>query len=160
MAAWPELDDAVAAARAGDLPRLQALVDWPLCGIAVMARAMPDVLEPDRATITAAGLAELDAAGSDLDVVTDVLRPVISTLVGARSVRPATPAERDSTLARLRVGPAQPGLTPAQVDRIAGLRGRAALMTEVYVVQNPDGDLPVARAADTGRLVLVLDDEE
>lgn len=34
MTAWPELDEAIAAARAGDLPRLQALVDWPLCGIA------------------------------------------------------------------------------------------------------------------------------
>jgi hypothetical protein len=157
MSTWPQLDAATDAARAGDEDTLRALIDWSLSGITVVTTALPDVMEPDRAVVAAAGLAELDAAATDPDVVALVLPPIIEALAGAVATRPATPDEREVVLDRLRIGPVPDGLTPAQLERIDELRSRADRLSDVYVVEHPGDDLPVARAADTGRLVVILD---
>jgi hypothetical protein len=151
------ITQAVVAARAEDLDALGRLVDWPLTGAAQVASSLSGVDERDRAAGAASGLAELTAAAGRPDLVAEILRPVAAGLAGAREVRPAGPQERAAALAALQVPAVPAGLTEQQVAALDELRARAAALTEVYVVMGVAADVPVARAADTGLLVLLLD---
>jgi hypothetical protein len=149
---------AIRAARDGDLAGLAGSVDWELSAAADLARSLPLVFEDDRARVLASGLAEVDAAAGDPDLARDVLEPVRERLAAARAVHPADPALRAATLDRLRVPDAPPGLSAEQAARFDRMRERAAALTDVYVVDTDLGPLPLVVAADSGRLVLLVDD--
>jgi hypothetical protein len=149
---------AIRAARDGDEARLTASIDWALTAAADMVRRLPSIFEEDRARVLASGLAELDAAAGDPYLARDVLDPVRERLAVARAVQPADAGTRAEALARLRVPETLPGLTAEQAARFDRLRERAAALTDVYVVDTDLGPLPLVVAADTGRLVLLVDD--
>ena len=151
------LAQAIEAARSGDEPALRALIDWPLSGIAVVAESLRSVDESDRTEAVTSGLAELDAASGDPAVVELILTPVAARLAAARTIEPASPRLRAEVLDRLRVPGVPSGLTESQTRRISDLRARAAGIDEVYVIDDDEGELPIARTPDTGRLVLLLD---
>jgi hypothetical protein len=58
-----------AAAEAGDLDALHALVDWHLTGAAAQAEALQDVDPEDRELIAARGRDEIERSAVDPDVV-------------------------------------------------------------------------------------------
>ena len=151
------LTAAVTAARSGDLDRLRGLVDWPLTGAGQVAQALPDVLERDRAEVAASGLAELDAAATDASVVDEIIPPLAERLANEHEVRAADVSTTSAALAALQVPPPPPGLSEAQRERLIELSARAAALTDVYVIVDDQGEMPVVVAADAGRLVLVLD---
>ena len=148
---------AVTAAREDDLDRLRGLVDWPLTGVGQMAQSLAGVLERDRERVTASGLAELDAAAADPSMVEEILRPLARRLAGARDIGPAGEPARSAALAVLRVPPLPPGLNQAQRHRMVELGERAAAIREVYLIADGEGGQPVAVAADSYLLVLILD---
>jgi hypothetical protein len=151
------LSAAVDAARAGDLDALRGLVDWPLSGAGQVGRSLPGVLERDRASVAASGLAELDAAASDPAAVEDILRPLAWRLTSAREIRPADAGSASAALAALRVPAPPPGLTGAQRGRLIELGERVAALRDVYLIVDDRGAEPVVVAADPDRLVLVPD---
>ena len=159
MDATETLTAAIDAARARDLDTLNGLVDWPLSGAAVVFRGLADDIDAeDRSAVVASGLGELDQAATDRTLTEDVLGEFVPRLVAARQIRPAGPEERGAVLAEVRVpDEVAPGLTEAQGARQLELRDRSARLDEVYVVVGDEGDVPVAWAPDTGRLVFVLD---
>jgi hypothetical protein len=135
---------------------VRGLVDWSLTGAPAMARALHGVLEADRARVAAAGLAELAASASRPELGDEILADVWPVLAGAREVRYASESERADAIGALQLPPAPPGLLEEQRAQLEALRGRAARIAEVYVIVADAGVLPVAIAADTGRLVFVL----
>jgi hypothetical protein len=141
------LTQAITAARAQDYDTLQGLIDWPLTGAADLSRALAGVREPDRTTVVASGLAELDAAASRPDLVAEIL---------ADEIRVAQDAQHHAVLAALQVTPPPPGLTDEQRARLTALQARAATLHDVYLVVSDTGELPVVVTPDTGRLVLLL----
>lgn len=145
---------AVDAARADDLARLHALVDWPLSGAGQVGQALSGVLERDRAEVAAMGLAELDAAAADPGMVEELLRPLAGRLAGAREIRRADAEAGAAALAAVRVPPPPPGLTSASRDRLTALAERAASLHDVYVIADDHGETPVIVATDLGLLVL------
>jgi hypothetical protein len=156
MAVPEVVSRAVAAAQAGDAATVRSLIDWPLTGAAVMFRSLGLVDEADRAVSVALGLAELDGATGDADMVANVLAEEAEFLVPAEDVETATDGERADVLRALQVPELPPGLTAAQLARADELRARAAQLREVYVVVGPNGRRPYAIASDTGLLVLLL----
>jgi hypothetical protein len=148
---------AIAAAREGDLDRLRGYVDWPLSGAASIGRSLAGVLERDRASVAASGLAELDAAADDPGVVAALLQDVAPRLATTQEIRWAEDETRDAALAALRVPDAPPGLTDDQRARLDELRARAAAVRLVYVLVGDFEQMPVARTEDTDRLVLIPD---
>jgi hypothetical protein len=149
------LTAAIIAARAGDLDRLRGLVDWPLSGAATIGRSLAGVLERDRASVAASGLAELDAAAYEPGVVDELLRDVAPRLAATREIRWAEPEVRDAALAALRIPDPPPGLTDEQRARLGDLRDRAAALGLVYLLLGDYGQMPIARTQDTDRLVLI-----
>jgi hypothetical protein len=152
------LTAAIAAARAGDLATLHGLIDWPLTGVGGIARSLSGVLERDRASVLAAGLAELDSASSNISVVVDVLRDVAPRLARAQRIERADPATAASILAQLRVPPLPAGPTATQLARLTELGTQAAAIGEVFLVVTDAESVPVALTPDGTRLVLLLPD--
>jgi hypothetical protein len=150
------LTQAITAARAQDYDTLQGLIDWPLTGAADLSRALAGVREPDRTTVVASGLAELDAAASRPDLVAEILADAAPRLAAAREIRVAQDAQHHAVLAALQVTPPPPGLTDEQRARLTALQARAATLHDVYLVVSDTGELPVVVTPDTGRLVLLL----
>jgi hypothetical protein len=149
---------AVAASRAGDLDRLRTLVDWPLTGAGQVAVSLGGVLEPDRAGIAESGLAELDQAADDPEMVEEILAPLAARLASARQIAPAAPQSVTVAVDALRVPPLPPGLTGAQQDRLTALGERIDRIRAGYLVMDGAGNvMPLCVAPDTGLLVLVLD---
>jgi hypothetical protein len=149
------LTTAIAAARLQDLDRLRGFVDWPLTGAATIGQALRGVLERDRAAVVASGLAELDAAATDPEIVVEFLQDVAPQLANAREIRRAEGEAKESILAALRIPEIPAGLTDEQHERLSELRERAAALRDVYLVISDQGELPVVRAADTDLLVLI-----
>ncbi|MEN3307398.1 MAG: hypothetical protein V7603_3600 [Micromonosporaceae bacterium] len=150
------IDRAIGMARSGDLQALRDLIDWPLTGAPGMASALNHLAEAERAGALSSGLANMDAAPDRPEIVQRVLGPVLDWLPGAREIRPADPEDRAGVLRMLRIPDAPGGLTDDQVARLARLRERAAALTDVYMVAGPAGELPIAWAPDSRRLVLVF----
>ncbi|GIH21331.1 hypothetical protein [Rugosimonospora africana] len=149
---------AVDAARAGDLYRLSAMVDWPLSGAGQIGQSLPGVLEQDRAEVTASGLAELDSVAADPSVIEEIVRPLAGRLVAAREIRPADARASAAALAILRVPAPPPGLTDEQRERLTELSVRVDALREVYEIVDDRGEVPVVVATDSGMLVIVLED--
>lgn len=150
------ITSAVSAARAGDLDALRRLVDWPLTGAAEVASALAGVDERDRPEAAASGLDELAGAERNIELVEEVLRSVAVVLAGTREVRVAEPREQGAVLAAVRVPDVPAGLPSEHVAQFDRLRARAARLSEVYVVSGDAGQMILARAADSGQLVLLL----
>ena len=136
---------------------LRALIDWPLTGA---PRTVPPLLgldERERVEWLAEVLTRLDDSASRPDDVERLLMQACELLLDAREIRVADPAYQEWALGLLRVPVEPPGLTGDLVARLAGLRERAAALSEVYVVAGSGRKMPVVWAADTGRLVLVIE---
>jgi hypothetical protein len=151
------LTSALEAVRAGDADALRRMIDWPLTGAAKTLYSLPATPEGERAENVAIGLAQLDLASTDPLQVANILAAHAGLLAQAADVRVAPAWERREVLAALSVPPMPPGLTADQLTRIAALRARAELLTDVYVVITPTTRQPYAIAPDTRLLVLVLD---
>lgn len=154
---WPELYEAVAAARIGDQDRLRKLVDWPLSGLPTMLAAVSAVDKSFRATIVASGLSELDRASDDPRATVRILPPIAARLAQASVIYRAGPEQREGFLAELRRGDHAPeGLTRDQLDRLAALSARAESVSDASVLSSPLGETVVGRVPITGRLVFAL----
>jgi hypothetical protein len=149
---------AIDAARAGDLNRLSAMVDWPLSGAGQIGQSLPGVLERDRPRVAASGLAELDSAGGDPAVIEEIVRPLAERLAASREIRPAGARASADALAILRVPQPPSGLTEQQHQRLTDLAARAEALREVYLVVDDRGEVPIAVTSDSGMLVILLDD--
>ncbi len=156
-AGWPELYEAVTAAKRGDRERLRRLIDWPLVGLPTMLAAVSAVDQEFRATVVASGLSELDSATNNPRSSDRILGPLLARLAQAALVYPAGPAQRTAFFTALRRGDHAPeGLTRDQLDRLAALAARAESVTEAYVLSTPQGEMVVGRVPITDRLVFVL----
>jgi hypothetical protein len=147
---------AIAAARAGELARLHALVDWPLSVAGGMLRAAAHVDLADRDRLVAGGLTEFLAAVDDQALVREYLEPVAAWLAAAWEVRPADPARTRQVLDDL-VPPEPDGLSSDRIAQLRELRSRANGLNEVLVAVADAGALPVVPSPETGRIVLPLD---
>jgi hypothetical protein len=140
------VDEAVDAARRGDLAALRGFVAVGASSLPVMVRALADVDEPDRERLAASGLADIAAAGEE----------GLSTLAGrlstATAVQAVTGAEADRLRALLVVPPPPRGLTAATAARIDRMAGDLLDVTGVYAACTPDGPVWLAVTAD-GRQV-------
>jgi hypothetical protein len=150
------LERILIAASRQDRDAVRGLIDWPLTGAPAMARALYGVLEADRARVAATGLAELAASAARPELSDEILSDIWPILAGAREARLASEPERADTIGALQLPPPPPGLAEEQRVQLEALRGRAARMSEAYVIVADAGTLPVAITAETRRLVLVL----
>lgn len=154
---WPELYEAVAAAKRGDQARLRQLIDWQLVGLPTMLAAVSALDKAYRAPVVASGLSELENASDNPKSSARILGPLMARFAQAALVYPASPAQRRAFFAALRRGDYAPeGLTPELVARLAALGARAEAVTEAYVLSTPQGELVVGRVPITGRIVFVL----
>jgi hypothetical protein len=144
------------AASRQDRDAVRGLIDWPLTGAPAMAKALYGVLEADRARVAATGLAELAASANRPELTDGILNEIWPILAGALEARTASEPERADAIGALQLPPPAPGLVEEQREQLDALRGRAAMMREVYVIVADAGVLPVALTAETRRLVLVL----
>jgi hypothetical protein len=80
-----------AAARAGDLDALHALVDWQLTGALAQAPALADVDPEDRDAVAARGRQEIELSAKDSDLVRSRLGQLLRDL-GRGEVRGASDA--------------------------------------------------------------------
>jgi hypothetical protein len=97
----PVIEAAVAAARAGDLNALDALVDWPLSGVSALVAGLAGVDPSDRAALARQGLDELSS--TDPATRARPLRRLRAALAAASEVRPADPQARREMIAALHV---------------------------------------------------------
>ncbi|MBO0871272.1 MAG: hypothetical protein J2P15_22185 [Micromonosporaceae bacterium] len=143
------------AAQAGDQVTLRSTVDWPLSGLPALADGLARTDAANRPLLVAMTLAEFDAAGTEPRIGAEPLRQLAGVLVAARRVFHAAPEERHRVLRRLRPPPLPLDLDEAAYQAMRALAARAALVDEVYIVAGERGELPLALAPDTGRLVVL-----
>jgi hypothetical protein len=146
---------AIRAAHAGDQADLRSTVDWPLSGLPALTDGLDRADAASRALLVAMTLAEFDAAASDPRIAAEPLRQLAGVLVAARQAYLAAPEERNRVRRRLRPPAVPPDLDGPTAGALRALADRAALVDEVYVVVGDRGEVPLAYAPDSGRLVVL-----
>jgi len=110
-------------------------------------------------TSLAHGIETVERDASDWRAATELVEPVAERFARYEQVRRADARESAGTLAALRI-PELPEAAPdEQRAFFDALRPQAAALTEVWIVESRDGDLPVAVAPVSGLLVLPMDSD-
>ncbi|GIG57043.1 hypothetical protein Lfu02_14150 [Longispora fulva] len=146
MTTLETLRSAVAAARAGDLATVSALVDWGVSGAGLIAAAVSELRPEIRQRSASSGLGEIDRAVLGDPEITEVMvRPFAARLAMTRDIRPASPEVRETLIAALRVREdLPPELSPEQVVRLAEFRAQVEAIEDVFVLVIDAEELPIA----------------
>lgn len=157
----PSIAAAVAAARAGDLATLHALVDWRLgspvgAGLAEVGAGLPEAHRADRRLRTLArSLADLDDTATLCPRSRAfAARPLAAVLRENTAVSPAPPETAARTLAAMQIPDVlDDGPAASQLARLAELREQARGVGDVHLVATPAEEIAIGISAE-GLLVL------
>ncbi len=153
----PPLSAALAAAHAGDLAALHAVLNWQLSEAPILARSAGRGVPGLLVSGLDHGIAEVRGRHREPGLAADLLRPVAQRLAGATGARPATPAESGPVLRAARVEPLPAEVSDEQRAWFDGLRRQAAQLRDVWLVETVDGPLPVILVPDGATVVLPFD---
>lgn len=127
-----------AAAQVGDADRLNALVDWPVSGLAPLLRRLTGLSRSDRAAVAAAGVDNLLTEGTELG---RPLGSLVLRLVEHPHLRPATDDET-MTMHVVLTPPELPrDLGPDERRRLSSTLERASRLGPAWMVEYDRGRL-------------------
>jgi hypothetical protein len=150
------IDRFLRAARARDLAAMHALVDWPLSAASVLGRAMVDMEPTHRAAAARDGIAAIHASAAALQPAEARALTELAELIDRGDVARADAELTAAALAEwVRVPDVESGPPDEALATLAGWRGRAEDVEEVYCAGTPSGSVLLAVAPGGERVVVV-----